>query len=281
MFDTFSRRAEALWKLALDKGPEKNVSKKWLLYNSSRLDREFIANHEYKVIEDGKYVRVEFRNEAFLWPAAMPIHQMLVFLSEQFSPNHPHCYTNGVTQVTSDDIVLDVGACEGVFTSYIAPKCKSILAVEPSKSMCALTEKQFALRQLPSPRIVQCLLGDKPSKAYFLENDINPGASHMSDKPVPGAYEVPIITLDELVQSTGIEPTFIKCDAEGAAMAIFSGGKNYLQRRRPKLAIASYHTESEYANLFNLLKPMGYQITGKGFLLVGRKLRVVMLQAYS
>ncbi len=76
------------------------------------------------------------------------------------------------------------------------------------------------------------------------------------------------------------KPTFIKCDAEGAEPAIFSGGKNFLRRSRPRLAITTYHNDSDYAALHDLLTSVGYNVMGKGFLLSGRVLRVQMIHAW-
>jgi FkbM family methyltransferase len=274
-------KVQALIDLALASGPESEVDKRWLLHSSSKLDRRFAESLSYRIGKSGPYLRFEVGNETFLWPAEIPVQTMLVFLSELFTPAHPHQYLWGPTQIDASDTLLDIGACEGAFAAYIAGKCKSVLAVEPSRTMCILIEKQFELRHLPSPTIEQCLLGESASKAFFVENASNPGASRIVSQPVEGAYEVPVRTLDELLESTGTKPTFIKCDAEGAAMMIFSGGQKFLQKKKPKLAIASYHTDSEYSCLYNLLKPMGYHIQGKGFLLSGKKLRVQMLHAWA
>jgi FkbM family methyltransferase len=273
-------KARALINLCLASGPESEVDKRWLFHSSSKLDARFAKSPAYRISESGPNLRFEVGEEAFLWPAGMPKQTMLVFLSELFTPAHPHQYLWGPTPIETTDTVLDIGACEGAFAAYIAGKCKSVLAVEPSRTMCALIEKQFELRHLPSPAIVQCLVGESTSKAFFVEDVSNPGASRIVSHPVDGSYEVPVLTLDELIESTGIEPTYIKCDAEGAAMMIFSGGLKFLQKKKPKLAIASYHTDSEYADLYNLLKPLGYRIQGKGFLFSGEKLRVQMLHAW-
>jgi len=205
---------------------------------------------------------------------------MVQLLAELLVTTHPHQYNWGPTQVARHDVVLDIGACEGSFAALVTGRCSGVIVVEPSRTMCALIRDLFKLREQPCPVIKQCLLGDKPSIAYFLENPVNPGASRASAMIVEGAYEVPVLTLDRLVEELEPKPTFVKCDAEGSAPTILSGGRNFLARCRPKLAIASYHTDWEYIELHNLLKPLGYCITGKGFIFTGSKLRVNMLHAY-
>jgi len=275
------QKLKAIWNLALTSGPESKVSKRWLLGKSgSSMDRKFASSGAYTIEKSGDYLRFQVADEVFLWPADLPAAPMIGILSELFTPTHPHQYQWGPTQVHPEDVVLDIGASEGAFSALVTGRCKQVIAVEPSRTMCALMRDLFRVRNQPCPQIVECLLGSRTATAYFAENPVNPGASRICTKPVDGAYQVPVLALDDLVQQTGIRPTYIKCDAEGAAFDILLGAREYLRTYRPKLAIASYHTDTEYADLFGLLKPMGYQILGKGFLFSHGKLRVQMLHAW-
>jgi FkbM family methyltransferase len=146
--------------------------------------------------------------------------------------------------------------------------------------MCALIPALFQLRHERCPEILNCLLGNEPGRAYFHENISNPGASRIISEPAPGAYEVPVRTLDELAETLEYKPTFIKCDAEGAEFAIFSAGKQFLRKYRPKLAITAYHNDGDYAAMHALLTSLGYNVVGKGFLFAGGMLRVQMIHAW-
>ena len=274
------RKLRALWDLALTKGPENQVSKRWLFRTGSGLDRRFRASQNISISNAGEFLRVAFGNEIFLWPANSSTAGMLQILSELFNPSHPHQYLYGPTKVRPDDVVLDIGACEGSFAAVVTGHCERVIAVEPSRTMCRVIKELFNVRQQPCPLIVECLLGGSPSTAYFVENVLNPGQSRITFEPAEGAYRVPVFTLDQLVEMVDDKPTFIKCDAEGAALEIFSGGRNFLQACRPRLAIASYHSDSEFPLLYQFLKALGYNITGKGFLFSGSKLRVQMIHAW-
>lgn len=163
----------------------------------------------------------------------------------------------------------------------MAARCKHVIAIEPSKAMCDLMVQLFKIRNEPCPEIVTCLLGSESGKTYFYENPSNPGSSRFAAEPIKGAYPVPIRTLDELAGSLGLKPTFIKCDAEGAELSIFSGGRNFLRSHRPKLAITTYHNDGDFIALYELLKSSGYRnVEGKGFLFSGEKLRVQMIHAW-
>jgi hypothetical protein len=102
----------------------------------------------------------------------------------------------------------------------------------------------------------------------------------MLDTPRRGSYEIPVRTMDELVDSLELKPTFIKCDAEGAEFAIFSNAANFLRNYRPRLAITTYHTPTDYRNLHMLLTDFGYNVMGKGLLFAHDRLLVQMIHAW-
>ncbi len=182
--------------------------------------------------------------------------------------------------IGKDDVVLDIGACEGSFSALVTAHCKRVIAVEPSLSMCRLIEELFKIRNEPCPCILNCLLGSESGKAHFLENVENPGASRITAEPALNAYELPVRTIDEIVETMEEKPTYIKCDAEGAEIQIFSGGRHFLQRSHPKLAITTYHNDGDYAEMHKLLKSLGYRVMGKGFLYSQGTLRVMMIHAW-
>ncbi len=263
------RRALAVLRLLRTKGPEADIPKHWLLRTSSRLDRQFARKNVAKVTPYGEYNQVEIQGQTLLWPAAAPLMPLLQIASELLTSGHPHHYEYRHTKVAPDDVVLDIGACEGSFAAMVTSRSRRVIAVEPSRAMCDLMRKLFALRQEKCPEIVNCLLGSESSLAHFKDDSANPGASRISSQAVPGSYPVPVRTLDDLIAELAEKPTFIKCDAEGAEYAIFSGGQNFLRAFRPRLAITTYHNDRDYAEVHRLLKSLGYSVEGKGFLYTG------------
>lgn len=273
-------KLKAIVKHISSSGPEKDVPWRWLFRTGSRMDRRFAQSAKYTLDIYGKYWQLEYENELFLWPRSASIATLLMIISELMTSNHPHQYLCGPTQLSPEDVVLDIGACEGAFAAYATTQCKRVIAVEPSRSMCALMKDLFDLRGEPLPLILNCLLGDKNSSAYFLETERNPAANAIINDSVPGSYEIPVLTLDHVFESLQEKPTFIKCDAEGAEVDIFSSGRNVLRRYRPKLAITTYHKPSDYRELYNLLTSLGYNVRGKGFLFAHDRLLVQMIHAW-
>lgn len=276
------RKVASVIKLHRSPGPERDIPKFWLTRTAGVMDRKFADSGACSFTENGEYLQINVKDQIFLWPLAAPRHRIVQILSEIFQPDHPHQYLYGHTQVNSEDVVLDIGACEGAFSAFVTPRCKHVIAVEPSRSMCALIPALFALRNEPCPVVLNCLLGSESSTAYFLENESNPGASCITSGPEPGAYQVPVKTIDEIVETLEHKPTFIKCDAEGAEPSIFAGGKSFLKQYRPKLAITTYHNDGDYAAMRSLLTELNYNVEGKGLLYSPGQgtLRVQMIHAW-
>lgn len=278
----FINKAHSLIALLRCDGPEKDVPKFWLARTASRLNRKFAASASYSISDLDEYLRIEIRDQVFLWPKNSPDAGVLQILSEILSPRHPHQYLYGQTTIDRDDVVLDIGACEGAFAAVVTSQCKRVIAVEPSRSMCALMQALFQARNQECPMILNCLLGGEPGSAYFLEEASNPAASRIVSAGTPGAYELPVMTLDQLAETLDAKPTFIKCDAEGEEPEIFTGGQQFLRKFRPKLAITTYHNDGDYAAMHSLLTSIGYRTAGKGFLFspANAKLRVQMIHAW-
>jgi FkbM family methyltransferase len=274
-------RLHALLQLPAMKPPESDIPKRWLLSTSSRIESRFKKREHVVITHDAEFQYVTVRGMTFPWPRDAATERLISLLSELLEPSHPHQYEFGQTLVRSGDTVLDIGACEGGFAAIATQKGANVLAVEPSALNSILIRRLFALWHLQEPRIAQCLLGETSTVAHFLDDPLNPAKSRISDHELRGTYPVPVLTLDELVEREKLRQVdFIKCDAEGQDVAIIKSGKHTIRRFRPRIAVTTYHNDSDYVDLHEFLSQEGYHIAGKGFLWNGRKLRVVMLHAW-
>jgi FkbM family methyltransferase len=278
-----SGKLRAVLKHLAQAGPERQVAKHWLLKPAGAMNRGFRADNQIHFSSYENYQRIDVQGQSFLWPKSFPREFALNILAELFVADHPHQYLYGATPLAADDVVLDIGACEGSFAAYVAARCREVVCVEPSPAMCALIPRLFALRQLPAPRVLQCLLGAGSGLAHFYDDASNPAASRIVDHASDGAYPVPVRTLDEVAEALERKPTFIKCDAEGAEPLIFAGGARFLRRHHPRLAITTYHNDGDYRAMFDLLRSFDYQVEGKGLLYSPERstLRVQMIHAWA
>jgi hypothetical protein len=76
--------------------------------------------------------------------------------------------------------------------------------------------------------------------------------------------QVESITLDTFSRQTGLVPSMIKIDAEGAELWICEGAKHLLARHHPALILATHPPwlpqGQKIEDLFNLLNTHGYRI---------------------
>jgi FkbM family methyltransferase len=250
-----------------------------LLRRPSLIERDFLEKSAISTHPKGEYLEVRINGEIFLWPVGMDLESLLRSVAEQ-SELHPHKYDWGNTRIAKDDVVIDIGACEGSFSVYAASRGSQVVAVEPCRKMIALVEKLFELRHLARPVLINKLIGSSTGEAYFCVDSENIAASKIVPTPIDGSYPLEVVTLDRLVQSLNLQRVdFIKCDAEGADVEIIKSGKETLRRFRPKIAVTTYHADDHFRVLAEYLSGLGYRIRGKGYIYIHGIYRPVMLHA--
>jgi FkbM family methyltransferase len=148
--------------------------------------------------------------------------------------------------ISKDDVVFDCGANMGLFAAYAATKGAIVHCFEPCASTRQLleeTQKLYPNQIFIHPYAISNICGE----TEFCKTD-NIGANHLSKYPVnPGngilsKERVQTITLDEFVKQTGIIPTFIKMDVEGAELDAMQGALQTLKQYAPKCVVGAYHT---------------------------------------
>ena len=70
------------------------------------------------------------------------------------------------------------------------------------------------------------------------------------------AESVQVNTLDHLVLTLQESPTFIKCDVEGFEAFVIEGGRDYLNRTKPKflLEVSGFQSKRQNVNWDNAIK---------------------------
>ncbi len=270
----------AIIRLFLNRPKTRSVSLKWLVRTHTRLFQSFLAEHEFLLKkESDDFIYVVLDGKTFVWPARADLERLKHLLAELTTEGHPHRYDFGRTMLAPNEVVLDVGCCEGGFAAKAAEEGAIVIAVEPSRMMGTVIRRLFEVRGLPTPEIKECLLGPNRGLAHFVDDVRDPARSQISETALPGSYPVPVRTIDELTAELPRKPTYIKCDAEGADFGILQGAHCLLGEFHPKVAVTTYHHTNDFERIGTYLRSLGYSIEGKGFLLVEDELRVVMLHA--
>lgn len=158
-------------------------------------------------------------------------------------------------EIQEGDCVIDVGAFIGDHTLSYARSVGElgrVYAFEPFlKSFECLKRNMEGIRQVECHNIA---LGAEAVKSALLKEDQNTGASYL----VQGEG-IEVRTLD----SFGIEPNFIKIDAEGWEPEILLGAKETLEKYSPKLLLevnkgALERRGFSWVGLQTLLQAYGY-----------------------
>jgi FkbM family methyltransferase len=271
----------AIWPVCAKWNAYGRPSIVWVFRTSKKCDLRFALRHAWSfqnVATDENFQYVTIDKQTFVWPKGAPIYSLIQLLSELLQTDHPHHYDAEPTKIGPDDIVLDIGACEGAFSAAVATKGAEIILIEPSLCMGNVINRLFTLRDLPAPRIFQCLLGENEKFSNFLDDSDNPGRSSVVDQPAKSSYPVRTMTLDAFARTNlprGL--TYIKCDAEGSDARILMSGRETIKKYKPKIAVTTYHNVADYGTISNFLISLGYRCSGKGLLLSGNAFRTVML----
>lgn len=203
-------------------------------------------------------VRVVGYDRFIYWPRDWGLDTLGMLVNEQFDAHDWHYYQIAETRLEADDVVVDCGAAEGLFTLIAAKTCRRVYAVEPLPQFCRNMARSFA--ELNQVQIIPCLLANRTGEAR-----LSPLAV-MSAESTDGSVTCRVDSLDNLFPEGGERVTYLKADVEGAELELLAGAERLIRRDRPKIAITTYHHPShadEIARLLAALNP-GYQIRTKG-----------------
>jgi len=145
--------------------------------------------------------------------------------------------------IESDDVVFDIGANFGWYSLNIAKKYPNaqIYAFEPVPSSFDVLSRNIALNNLKNVNVFNIGIGKENTVSEFSFNRDISGATSMVnllDREDAEKIKCDIRTIDSFVQEKNIgKVDFIKCDIEGAEFFALQGGKDVLEKHRPKLFV--------------------------------------------
>ena len=172
-------------------------------------------------------------------------------------------------QLSQSDVVWDIGANVGHFTTKFAEKVGRtgrVFAFEP-----AVSSYSTLVRNCASLANVSCLnlaLSDRTGSLNFrdsgLENDPTNG---LVDDDFPGAIKVPVASGDTLIQDKSIPPpNVIKIDVEGYEYDVIGGLRNCLRASTTKKVFVEVHfLEMNKRGLKDGAVEIVKQLTDSGF----------------
>jgi FkbM family methyltransferase len=159
-------------------------------------------------------------------------------------------------QVRKGDIVLDCGGHVGVFTNKaLEMGAAKVVAIEPNPVNIECLRRNFAA-EIATGRVVVMPKGvwdvEKTITLYLAVK--NSGMGSMIHEQGGGAIEVPVTTIDKMVQELGLPRVdFIKMDIEGAEREALRGAMETLRHSRPRLMLDSYHEPDDMTVLPSII----------------------------
>jgi FkbM family methyltransferase len=164
---------------------------------------------------------------------------------------------------------VDVGAhlgYEAMLASVLVGREGRVVSFEPQEQIASWTVRN--LQRFPQARVIKAAVGQSKGKAEFKEHDILrsvfSGSGTAPHQGVGRQYEVEVTTIAAALLRDERPVDFIKCDAEGAEMAVLRGAVDILSDDKPFLVLeAEMPGNSELRprvrEFSELLSPMGYQ----------------------
>ena len=181
------------------------------------------------------------------WPSQYGVTGYLQVTSETFDPNDWHFYQNRF-KVESSEILLDIGAAEGLFALSVVDKCQQVILIEPNLNFIKALKNTFSSFG-EKVKIINFAVGEKKGEVSFSEDSLSGSIS----ESVEASHVVTMSTIDELIRND-IKVTFFKADIEGFELNMLKGAKETIIRNKPKIAITSYHTENNPIEIIDLIK---------------------------
>jgi len=165
-------------------------------------------------------------------------------------------YTEGEMKLGPGDVVLDCGANIGDFVRVcLRAGVTKVVAIEPSPNNVEAMRRSFS-EEIARGQVVIVPKGvwheDSTMTMSIYENSLldsfvmNDRRENLG-KPRPREIELPVTTIDSIVEELGLEKvTFLKMDIEGAERNAIRGAAKTITRFGPRMALATENLEDDY-----------------------------------
>lgn len=169
-------------------------------------------------------------------------------------------YQKGETRITTGDVVVDVGAGWGIFSTFCirmgADRC---YAFEPATTSIDVIKENIELNDLSEKiTVISKGLSDHNCEIpIYSADNYSAGNSVLNDnstkKEIIGTIECQ--RLDDFININNIDKIdFIKIDTVGYERNVLLGAKETLQRFHPKITISNYYEQEGVTRIKELIK---------------------------
>jgi FkbM family methyltransferase len=173
-------------------------------------------------------------------------------------------FNNGTKKIkaVNGDYVIDAGGCWGDTALYFANEVGDegkVFSYEFIPSNLEIHTKNISLNPDIGKRIstiASPVWENSGEMMYYIDN--GPGSRVFMEKEETYDGKVTSLSIDDLVFNNSIPKIdFIKMDIEGAEPYALKGAINTIKKFKPKLAIAIYHSMSDFVNIPKFIHELG------------------------
>ncbi|WP_248724602.1 FkbM family methyltransferase [Seonamhaeicola sp. ML3] len=202
-----------------------------------KIEKKTSYEVSFKTIPNKLFWPIEFDKEG--------IHQVV---SETFDTSDWHYYRKKYTEVEAGEILLDIGAAEGLFSLVVADQCDKIFLVEPNRLFNKCLEKTFESFE-KKVTIHKVAVGDEDGMINFNEASLS-GMVEKNKSETDSS--IPVKKIDSIIPPNQ-KITYLKADIEGFEYNMLKGAEITIKNNKPKIAITTYHTENNPEEIINLI----------------------------
>lgn len=159
--------------------------------------------------------------------------------------------------VTAEAVVFDLGANVGYYTLLASKLARQgqVVAFEPEPRNAAFLRSNIAANGCRNVDIRELAVSATSGVSRFKMGS-GTGTGALADE---GSLQVKTITLDEFVAASGLRPTHLKIDVEGAEIDVFRGGMETLKACRPTIFLST-HGPAVHAACCEVLQDLKYDL---------------------
>lgn len=215
-------------------------------------------------------------------------------LAQEFDPTYPHYYTTPPIRLTPESIILDVGACEGLFAYRTLRQglAAKVICFEPSERTADYLRRGATMNAVEDRLITEVMaVSHQSGRVGFAEGDSPTANRIVSENDGALTKQIPAVTLDQYCAQHRLvlgPRDLIKVDAEGADFDVLRGAEQLIRQGKPQITVTTYHLEAHAREILTYLRSIqpAYRFRLKGLTRFGpvhdsegSRLRPVLLQA--
>ncbi len=190
-----------------------------------------------------------------------------VNLNDPHNPTYEkEFFTRFYQAIKQGDVILDIGANQGIYTIPAGKKVGKngrVYPFEPSPAAIRVIVDQVRLNKLEEiVHPVQSVVGDAVTGSIsklYIASSATGWTSTKVRNPGTSPILVPGISIDEFCRTMDIHPHLIKIDVEGCEMEVLRGARKVLEKNSPMVFCALHTNKSAGDNPASFLEKLGYK----------------------